>query len=91
MVGEKTDKEKLNNTLEVVVNILHEEDINDWFIFFGTLLGIIREDSCIQGDDDFDIMINIALGLEPLWENAIGKNWKKTITREKLKSLYQKM
>lgn len=58
MVGEKTDKEKLNNTLEVVVNILHEEDINDWFIFFGTLLGIIREDSCIQGDDDFDIMIN---------------------------------
>jgi len=42
-------------------------------------------------DEDFDVMINIAIGLEPLWENAIGKNWKKTITREKLKALYQKM
>ncbi|MCF8273536.1 MAG: iron-containing alcohol dehydrogenase [Flavobacteriaceae bacterium] len=42
-------------------------------------------------DSEFDIMINISLSLEPLWENALGKNWKKTITREKLKHLYQKM
>ena len=42
-------------------------------------------------DEQFDIMIDVALGLEPLWQNAIGKNWKNTITREKLKSLYQKM
>ena len=42
-------------------------------------------------DDDFDLMINIALGLEPLWENAMGKNWKKLITAKKLKELYQKM
>ena len=42
-------------------------------------------------DDEFDIMIDVALSLEPLWENAIGKNWKKTITREKLKALYSKM
>lgn len=42
-------------------------------------------------DADFDTMINISLRLEPLWENAIGKNWKKTITREKLKKLYQEM
>lgn len=42
-------------------------------------------------DSEFDIMIKIALSLEPLWENAIGKNWKKTITKEKLKALYQKM
>ncbi|KAB1071256.1 iron-containing alcohol dehydrogenase [Tamlana haliotis] len=42
-------------------------------------------------DDEFNIMIDVALGLEPLWENAIGKNWKKTITREKLRGLYQKM
>lgn len=58
MVGIHTDKEKLNRTLEVVANILHKENINDWFIFFGTLLGIVRENSCIQGDDDLDIMIN---------------------------------
>jgi 3-deoxy-alpha-D-manno-octulosonate 8-oxidase len=42
-------------------------------------------------DAEFDIMINIALSLEPLWENAIGKDWRKSITREKLKNLYQKM
>ncbi len=42
-------------------------------------------------DSEFDVMINISLGLEPLWENALGKNWKKTITRDKLKELYQKM
>ena len=42
-------------------------------------------------DSEFDIMINVALGLEPLWENAIGKQWKKTITKDKLKGLYQKM
>ena len=42
-------------------------------------------------DSQFDTMIDVALSLEPLWENAIGKDWKKTITREKLKSLYQKM
>jgi len=49
--------------------------------------GICKELS----NKEFDIMINVALSLEPLWENAIGKQWKKTITREKLKALYQKM
>ena len=43
------------------------------------------------GDDEFDIMIDVALSLTPLWENAIGKNWEKVITRDKLKALYQKM
>ncbi len=42
-------------------------------------------------DKDLDTMITIALSLEPLWENAIGKNWKKTITPKKLKELYLKM
>jgi 3-deoxy-alpha-D-manno-octulosonate 8-oxidase len=42
-------------------------------------------------DQEFDIMIDVALNLEPLWENALGKNWKKTITRDVLKSLYKKM
>ena len=42
-------------------------------------------------DHHYDTMIDVALNLEPLWENALGKDWKKTITREKLKDLYQKM
>ena len=42
-------------------------------------------------DHDFDVMIKIALSLDPLWENALGPNWKKIMTPEKIKSLYQKM
>ena len=42
-------------------------------------------------DYQFDTMIDVALSLEPLWENAVGKNWKNTITRKKLKELYKKM
>ncbi|WP_431137525.1 iron-containing alcohol dehydrogenase family protein [Psychroserpens mesophilus] len=42
-------------------------------------------------NEEFDIMIDVALSLEPLWINAVGKNWKQIITRDKLKGLYQKM
>lgn len=42
-------------------------------------------------DYEFSTMIDMALALEPLWENALGKHWKQKITRDKLKSLYQKM
>jgi len=42
-------------------------------------------------DDEFDIMINVALSLTPLWENALGKKWYQIITPQKLKSLYQLM
>ncbi len=36
-------------------------------------------------------MIDVAISLDPLWENALGKDWKKIITREKLLQLYKKM
>jgi 3-deoxy-alpha-D-manno-octulosonate 8-oxidase len=36
-------------------------------------------------------MIDTALGLEPLWKNALGDNWKDIITREKIRALYVKM
>ena len=42
-------------------------------------------------DNQFNTMIDVALSLEPLWENAIGKNWKTEITREVLLKLYKKM
>ena len=40
-------------------------------------------------DDDFDKMINVSLGMKPLWENALGKDWEKIMTREKLRALYE--
>jgi 3-deoxy-alpha-D-manno-octulosonate 8-oxidase len=47
---------------------------------------------CAHLDDHhFDTMINVAMSLEPLWENALGKDWRKIITHDKLKGLYQNM
>ena len=42
-------------------------------------------------DDDFDKMINVSLGMKPLWENALGKDWEKIMTREKLRALYEQL
>jgi 3-deoxy-alpha-D-manno-octulosonate 8-oxidase len=35
-------------------------------------------------DDQFNTMINVSLGMKPLWENALGPEWEKQMTREKL-------
>jgi 3-deoxy-alpha-D-manno-octulosonate 8-oxidase len=42
-------------------------------------------------DDQFDAMINVSLGMKPLWENALGKDWEKIMTREKLRALYESL
>lgn len=42
-------------------------------------------------EEQFETMINVSLAMKPLWENALGKNWEKIMTREKLRSLYQKL
>ena len=42
-------------------------------------------------EEDFDKMINVSLGMKPLWENALGKDWEKIMTREKLRVLYDKL
>ena len=42
-------------------------------------------------DEQFDIMINVSLGMKPLWENALGKDWEKIMTKEKLRALYEKL
>jgi 3-deoxy-alpha-D-manno-octulosonate 8-oxidase len=42
-------------------------------------------------DEQFDTMINVSLGMKPLWENALGKDWEKLMTREKLRKLLEKL
>jgi 3-deoxy-alpha-D-manno-octulosonate 8-oxidase len=42
-------------------------------------------------DADFNKMIDVSLGMKPLWENALGKDWEKIMTREKLRALYEKL
>ncbi|MEM9000056.1 MAG: iron-containing alcohol dehydrogenase family protein [Bacteroidota bacterium] len=41
--------------------------------------------------DDFENLTRIALSMEPLWENALGREWKKRVTTDKLISLYEKI
>jgi len=42
-------------------------------------------------EEQFDAMINVSLGMKPLWENALGKDWEQIMTREKLRALYGKL
>lgn len=42
-------------------------------------------------DVQMETMINVSLGMVPLWENALGHQWESIMTREKLRSMYQKM
>jgi 3-deoxy-alpha-D-manno-octulosonate 8-oxidase len=42
-------------------------------------------------DEQFETMMNVSLGMKPLWENALGKDWEKIMTRDKLRALYEKL
>jgi len=41
--------------------------------------------------DQIEKMIDVALVLEPLWENALGLDWKKKMTRDRIRELYLRM
>ncbi|MDD5207009.1 MAG: iron-containing alcohol dehydrogenase family protein [Desulfobacterales bacterium] len=43
------------------------------------------------GQEQMNRMIDVALILEPLWENALWKDWKKIMTRDRIAELYRKM
>lgn len=42
-------------------------------------------------EEQFDKMINVSLGMKPLWENALGHDWEKKMTRAKLRELYDRL
>lgn len=42
-------------------------------------------------EQQMETMITVAIGMVPLWENALGRDWEKVVTREKLRELYRKM
>jgi 3-deoxy-alpha-D-manno-octulosonate 8-oxidase len=42
-------------------------------------------------DEQFEAMMNVSLGMKPLWENALGKDWEKIMTRDRLRALYEKL
>lgn len=42
-------------------------------------------------EDQMETMITVALGLDPLWENCLGKDWKSLMGRERVRDLLLKM
>jgi len=42
-------------------------------------------------DEQFNSMIDVSLVMKPLWENALGKDWEKIMTRDRLRKLYEKL
>jgi hypothetical protein len=44
-----------------------------------------------MSEEEFEKMINVSIGMKPLWENALGKDWEQIMTREKLRALYEKL
>ena len=60
MAGPKSNRAELNKTLYYICSLLLENlPENSWFIGYGTLLGMVRNNSCIEGDDDIDIIVDI--------------------------------
>lgn len=42
-------------------------------------------------DEQIDKMIDVSIGMKPLWENALGKDWETKMTRDRLKQLYRRL
>jgi 3-deoxy-alpha-D-manno-octulosonate 8-oxidase len=42
-------------------------------------------------ETQLETMVDVSLVLEPLWENALGRDWKTIMTREKIRELFMKM
>lgn len=50
----------------------------------------IPKNICVGlSDEEFNKMIDVSLGMKPLWENALGKDWEKQMNRERLRALYE--
>jgi 3-deoxy-alpha-D-manno-octulosonate 8-oxidase len=43
------------------------------------------------GEDQVGEMIRVALSLDPLWENALGPNWRQVMTPEKARDLFLRL
>lgn len=45
----------------------------------------------LVSEQELDTMVQVALSLEPLWENALGPDWKSVMTPQKLSELYSRI
>jgi len=42
-------------------------------------------------EEQFQTMVRVASGMTPLWENALGKDWQKIMTPEKMRAIYERI
>jgi len=42
-------------------------------------------------EEQMETMVKVALGLGPLWENALGPDWKSKMPPARVRELYSKM
>lgn len=54
-------------------------------------ISLPRNITANMDDKALDLMVTTALGLVPLWENCLGPDWEKLMTRERTLELYKKM
>jgi len=54
-------------------------------------IALPRQLTADLSDADMDRMAEVAMGLDPLWENALGKDWKAIMTKTRIKDLYKKI
>ena len=66
---QKLNLQNLLDVSKILQNVEH-------FIFYGTLLGLIREQKIIRGDDDVDIMVNLKHKNKILKKMKINKSFK---------------
>ena len=41
--------------------------------------------------EKLDKMVDVSLGMAPLWANVLGEDWQRRMTRERLRALYQRL
>lgn len=54
-------------------------------------ISLPRNITANMDDKALDLMVTTALGLVPLWENCLGPDWEKLMTRERTLKLFKKM
>ena len=54
-------------------------------------INLPRNITANMDDKALDLMVTTALGLVPLWENCLGPDWEKLMTRERTLELFKKM
>ncbi|MEE4315221.1 MAG: iron-containing alcohol dehydrogenase family protein [Desulfofustis sp.] len=54
-------------------------------------IALPRQVTAGLSDDEMERMVTVALGLAPLWENCLGPDWQRLMTRERARGLLQRM